>query len=89
MWRWLVDTAELHILKYKPAMATDKAMYWQKSVDGCMVKNQVFEIWPFEEVPNGAKILTSTWSMMKGRNGTKCACLIACGYEQEDGQHYK
>ena len=54
-----------------------------------MVKNQVFEARPIEEVPEGSKILTSTWSMKKKPNGTKRARLVARGYEQEDGSHYK
>jgi len=87
-----MDTAELHVMKYKEAMATDEADEWQKSVEeehNRMVKNCVFETRPIEEVPAGAKILTSTWSMKKKPNGTKRARLVARGYEQEDGQHYK
>ena len=87
-----VDTTELHTMKYKQAMATSEAEEWQKSVEDeheRMVKNQVFEVHPIEEVPDGAKILTSTWSMKKKPNGTKRARLVARGYEQEDGQHYK
>ena len=86
------NTDELHTMKYKEAMATDEADEWQDAVEkehNRMKKNTVFKAVPMEEVPKDAKTLTSTWSMKKKPNGTKRARLVARGYEQVDGEHYK
>ena len=87
-----LDTSELHVMKYKDAMKTEEASEWQEAVDEeykRMEKNKVFKAVPIEEVPEDSKILTSTWSMKKKPNGTKRARLVARGYEQIDGQHFK
>lgn len=86
-----MSTTELHPMKYKEAMAgPDKAM-WEKAVEEeyeRMVKLNVFEAIPESEVPEGTKILTSTWAMKKKSNGTFRARINARGYEQVDGEHY-
>ena len=51
-------------------------------------KHKVWEPVPIENVPKGAKILTSTWAMKKRANRTYRARMNACGYEQIDGMHY-
>jgi len=87
-----LDTSELHVMKYKEAMETPEANEWEKAVDEehkRMVKNKVFKAVPVQEVPEGSKILTSTWSMKKKPNGTKRARIVARGFEQIDGEHYK
>ncbi len=43
---------------------------------------------PMEDVPPGAKILTSTWAMKKKSNGKFRARLNCRGYEQVPGIHY-
>jgi len=40
------------------------------------------------DVPEGAKIITSTWAMKKKANGTFRARLNARGFEQVEGVHY-
>ena len=86
------DTSELHVMKFDQAMATEESEQWEDAVDDeheRMKKNKVFEARPRSEVPNGAKILSSTWSMKKKPNGTHRARLVARGFEQVDGDHYK
>jgi hypothetical protein len=48
----------------------------------------VFEETKREDVPEGSKILTSTWAMKKKADGTQRARINARGYEQVDGVHY-
>ena len=86
------DTSELHVMKFDQAMATEEADQWQDAVDDehqRMVKNKVFEARPKSEVPEGSKILSSTWSMKKKPNGDHRARLVARGFEQVEGDHYK
>ena len=85
------NTAELHVMKYDEAMQSDDSDNWKESVDDeheRMVKNTVFEAKKPEEVPDDAKIITSTWAMKKKSNGVYRARLNARGYEQEEGLHY-
>jgi len=53
-----------------------------------MEDHGVFKAVPRDEVPEGAKILTSTWAMKKKASGKYRARLNARGYEQVDGEHY-
>jgi hypothetical protein len=85
------NTQELHVMKYDEAMAGPDADKWKIAVEeehDRMVKHQVFKPVPPEKLPEGAKVLTSTWAMKKKANGTYRAHLNARGYEQEDGEHY-
>jgi hypothetical protein len=85
------DTNELHVMKYKEAMATADRAKWEKAVEEehkRMLKHKVWKPVSRDEVPKGAKILTSTWAMKKKANGTYRARANARGYEQEDGEHY-
>jgi len=86
-----VNTAELHVMKYNEAMASSDKEHWEKAVEEehqRMLKHDVFQAIPRNEVPKDAKILTSTWAMKKKANGTFRARLNARGYEQVDGEHY-
>jgi hypothetical protein len=88
------DTSELHVMKYDEAMnMADKKEVgeWHDAVmeeKERMDKHVVFKAVPLEKVPEGAKILTSTWAMKKKANGKKRARLNARGFEQVDGEHY-
>ena len=56
-----INMNELHVMKYKEAMARKDAKKWQKAVDEeykCMMQHKVWEPVPMEEVPEGSKILT-------------------------------
>jgi hypothetical protein len=84
-------TEELRPLKYDEAMATEDREKWTKAVEEeykRMVDYSVFEPVPRSGLPDGAKILTSTWAMKKKANGVFRARLTARGYEQVDGVHY-
>ena len=78
-------------MKFDEAMAGPNKDKWMKSVEeehDRMVEHEVFEPVPPDKIPTGAKILTSTCAMKKKANGIFRAYLNACGYEQEDGEHY-
>jgi hypothetical protein len=86
-----VDTNELHVMKYKEAMAGKDAPKWEIAVEEeheRMMKHKVWEPVPIEELPKDSKVLTSTWAMKKKANGTYRARMNARGYEQIDGVHY-
>ena len=86
------DTTELHVMKFDEAMATEEAEQWQEAVDEeheRMIKNKVFEVCPRSEVAESSKVLSSTWSMKKKPNGTHRARLVARGFEQVDGDHFR
>ena len=86
-----IDTNELHVMKYKEAMAGKDTEKWQKAVDEeheCMMQHHVWEPVPIEEVPKGSKILTLTWAMKKKANKMYRVRRNACGYEQINGVHY-
>jgi len=86
-----VDTNELHVMKYDEAMETDEAEEWHNAVEEeheRFEKHKAFKAVPREDVPEGAKILTSTWAMKKKANGMKRARLNAIGFEQINGVHY-
>jgi hypothetical protein len=87
-----VDTNELHVMKYKEAMGGTDASKWQKAVDeehDLMIKHCVWEPVPMKELPDKAKVLTSTWAMKKKANGTYRARMNARGFEQINGIHYE
>jgi hypothetical protein len=78
-------------MKYKEAMAGKDKQQWETAVKeefDRMEGHKVFELVRPEDVPAGAKILTSTWAMKKKSNGTYRARINCRGYEQVDGEHY-
>jgi hypothetical protein len=86
-----VDTNELHVMKYKEAMAGQDASKWEKAVEeehDRMLKHRVWEPVPVKDLPNNSKVLTSTWAMKKKANGTYRARMNARGFEQINGVHY-
>ena len=85
------NTNELKVLKYKEAMAGPDKEKWEEAVHQeylKMEKHQVFQPVPKKDLPDGAKVLTSTWAMKKKANGTFRARINGRGYEQVDGEHY-
>jgi len=84
-------TSELIPMKYEQAMATPNAKEWEKAVDkehGRMKDHNVFKVVKKEDVPEDAKVLTSTWAMKQKADGTKRARINARGYEQVPGEHF-
>ena len=85
-----IHTSELAPMKYNEAMAKDPKG-WEEAVQKeheQMVKHEVWKPVPVDQVPRGAKILTSTWAMKLKVDGTKRARINARGYEQRPGEHY-
>jgi hypothetical protein len=75
-----VNTKELHVMKYKQAMATQDQASWTKAVQEeheRMVHHGVFKVTSRTQLPHGIKVLTSTWAMKKKSNGTYRARLKA------------
>jgi hypothetical protein len=67
------------------------AAHWKKSVEEEYTRMEDNEVWspvPKSEVPQDAKILTSTWAMKKKSNGTYRARLNGRGFEQVPGVHF-
>jgi Reverse transcriptase (RNA-dependent DNA polymerase) len=78
-------------MKCDEALAGKEKDAWKKAVTEehkRMLKHKVFETVPQDQVPYGAKVLTSTWVMKKKANGMHRARLNACSYEQIDREHY-
>eukprot|EP00957_Ditylum_brightwellii_P031667 2401616-Ditylum_brightwellii.AAC.1 len=77
-------------MKYEEAMTADEKG-WTKAVEEehqRMVGNNVWRPVKLNNVPKGAKILTSTWAYKLKSNGRKRARINGRGYEQVDGLHY-
>jgi hypothetical protein len=86
-----ISTEELAPMKYKAAMNSKDKEEWIKAIDeeyNKFLKYNVFKPVKIEDVPKGAKFLTTTWAMKKKANGTYRARMNMRGYEQEDGVHY-
>ena len=66
------NTQELHVMKYKEAMATSKQKEWKQAVGEELdrfIANDVFEAVKLKDLPKGVKMLTSTWAMKMKSNG--------------------
>ena len=86
-----LHTSELKPMKYEEAMAKDPDG-WGKAVKkeyDRMKEHEVFQAVKKEDVPKGAKVLTSTWAMKQKADGTLRARLNARGFEQKAGEHYE
>ena len=87
----ILHTGELHVLKYKDAMAGNDRDHWKKAIGEehkRMVDNNVWEPVKIENLPSNAKLLSTTWAMKKKANGQYRARITARGFLQEDGIHY-
>ena len=85
------NTKELHVMKYNEAMQQPDREQWVKAVreeHDRFIQYNVFKPVKKNEVPNDAKVLTTTWAMKKKSNGTYRARLNMRGYEQVNGEHY-
>ena len=85
------STNELHVLKYKDAMASSSKPEWEAAVaeeHARMQKHNVWEPVSRSSLPEGTKPLTSTWAMKKKANGKHRARLNARGFQQVPGRHY-
>ena len=85
------NTAELKVMKFNEAMRSSDREGWIKAVEKEHDNMTQYNVWePVEKtkVPDGVKVLSSTWAMKKKANGTLRARMVARGYEQIDGMHY-
>lgn len=85
------NTMELKPMKFKKAMMSSDKEEWLKAVEKEHDNMKEYNVWTPEKlqnVPAGAKILTSTWAMKKKANGTFRARCNARGYEEIDGVHF-
>jgi hypothetical protein len=67
-------------MKYKEAMASSNRDKWQKAVNEeheRMLKHNMWKPVLRKDVPEGTKILMSTWAMKKKANGTYRARMNA------------
>jgi ubiquitin len=74
-----VNTEELHVMNYNEAIKSekDKWDYAVKEEHDQMIDNKVLQPVPIDEIPEGAKIMTSAWAMKKKSNGTYRARINA------------
>ena len=85
------NTKELHVMKFKEAMNTPDRKQWEGAVEkehDNMMKYSVWTPVKLQDLPEGTKVLTSTWAMKKKANGTHRARVVARGFEQIEGVHY-
>ena len=78
-------------MKYHEAINGPDHVEWKKAAEeeyDRMVKHNVWTPVPRADVPEGSKIITSTWAMKKKANGTYRARLNARGFQQVEGVHY-
>ena len=84
------DTHELKPMKHDEAMRTPDEPHWEKAVDkehDRMVTKSVFKAIPKKDLPEGAKVLSTTWACKKKADGTHRARVNTRGFEQIDGIH--
>jgi hypothetical protein len=53
-----------------------------------MINSGVFEPMKMSKVPNGVKLIDTTWALKKKSSGTLCGRVNVRGFKQIDGQHY-
>ena len=85
------NTKELHVMKFKEAMASEDKVEWEGAVDKEHDNMETYGVWTpvkLADLPAGTKILSSTWAMKKKANGTHRARVVARGFEQVEGVHY-
>jgi hypothetical protein len=85
------NTKELHVMKYKQAMATEDVKQWERAVNeehDRMVKHWAWQAILIKDIPQDVKIMTLTWALKKKANGSFRIRLNARGYKKIDGIHY-
>jgi hypothetical protein len=78
-------------MKSDEAMTKTDKSNWDEAViqeHDCMTNHKAWEENDRNEVPEGTKIITSTWAMKKKASGTYRARLNALGFEQVNQKHF-
>ena len=84
-------TDELKPMKLKQAMKTEDKVHWEAAVEEeyeRFKKSGAFKAVPVEDVPEGAKMVSTTWAMKKKACDRFRARLNMRGYEQMPNVHY-
>jgi hypothetical protein len=84
-------TDELRVMNYREAMKSPDADEWKEEIKNEFERFQKYNVFtPVKksDLPDDAKVLTTTWAMKKKTNGTLRGRLNARGYEQLEGKHY-
>ncbi len=72
-------------------MSKDNKSNWDQAVAKEYIRMRDHNTWQEVDcgtIPEGTKIITSTWAMKKKGNGTYQARLNARGFEKVNGKHY-
>jgi hypothetical protein len=86
-----LDTNKLRVLNYKQAMKSEDVSEWKKEIEAELErfeKYKVFKPVPRRDLPDGEKVLTTTWAFKHKANGSRRGRLNARGYEQLKGEHF-
>ena len=78
-------------MKYKDAMETQDLENWEAAVEEERKNMENYSVWTpiiLKDVPEGEKVITSTWAINKKANGTYHARLNVRGFQQVQGVHY-
>jgi hypothetical protein len=78
----ILQTNELHVLKYKEAMRGTDREHWTNAMNEehkRMIENKVWKQIK-KDLPAGAKPLSTTWEMKKKANGKYRARITARGF---------
>ncbi len=85
------NTNELKPMKYNEAIHGPNGKAWKQEIKNehiRMVKNQVFEEVNKNDLPEGTKVIDSTWVCKKKNTGTLQGQLNTRGFKQIPGKHY-
>ena len=84
------NTNELKVMNYKEAMQSPDRAEWEEEIESefkWFEKFNVFTVVSYNELPNNAKVMSTTWEMKRKTNGKLCGRLNARGYEELEGKH--
>ena len=85
------NTNELKVLTYDEAMDSKNRIKWEKAIDvehDRFVKNNCMQIIMGGDMPEGAKIIDTTWVMKQKASGVFRPRCVAKGFQQKQWIHY-
>ncbi len=85
------NTQELQVVKYHEAINGPDGELWKEEVKKehkRIIDSRVFKPVNLSKVPDGVKLIDTTWAMKKKSSGTLRGRVNVCGFKQIDGQHY-
>jgi hypothetical protein len=78
-------------MKYHEAINGPDGRLWKEEVakeHKRMANSRVFKLLKISKVPNGVKLIDTTWATKKKSSGTHRQRVNVRGFKQNDGQHY-